>query len=582
MRSGNPVAALTAGSNNTSGLPLQRSSENTAQLEQARVEVSDFATPFIQSERANTELSDYAIPAVLNKEESHLFNVDAPPDRKYQALGRRLAQFGDLFRHPRHGSGLILVVDGIATEQKPVVKVKELLAVIADRLRITVIQGGKSKGGRIPAPEVATMLASEVFLQEFLALDRVIERPLYLPNFELTVPGYNHGVRGQRFYLRGKQPLIEQGTDTISRFLDALPFASNSDRTNAVGAALTVLLRTHLPGEKPFFPITGNKSHAGKGTVAAFIQGNAKHATVSYDPSDWAFQKNIVALFNSEPNLEVMNIDNIRLDKRAEVIRSAFLEQLLHEKEPLLHSSGTGKPLLVPAHFVFTATCNQGQFSTDLMNRAGGRIHLEARGDVHSRTSPIGDPKNEFLPQNRDRIEGELHGMIGRWKAEGRPLDESVKHAFGGWARMIGGILKVDGFGDFLRNRIEGQTQQDPVRNALGVLGCAYHGEWRTATMWALLIAKEGLVKQLIAPSDANSESGRTRGTGVVLTAHSDENLTVRTEDEVVTLRLVKERRRFEDGKPEWRYRFDVIERMTIPEDPETVESPLASEPKAE
>ena len=49
----------------------------------------------------------------------------------------------------------------------------DLLAVTNDRWRITVVQDGKPKGGRIPSPDLGSMLKSEVFLREFPPLDRL-------------------------------------------------------------------------------------------------------------------------------------------------------------------------------------------------------------------------------------------------------------------------------------------------------------------------------------------------------------------------------------------------------------------------
>ena len=74
-------------------------------------------------------------------------------------------------------------------------------------------------------------------------------------------------------------------------------------------------------------------------------------------------------------------------------------------------------------------------------------------------------------------------------------------------------------------------------------------------------------VRDLFA--DGPQPVGAERGTGVVLSRHELETFLVETEDEVVTLRLEKARRRFEPGtEPETRYRFVVLQRDPIPEDP--------------
>ena len=58
------------------------------------------------------------------------------------------------------------------------------------------------------------------------------------------------------------------------------------------------------------------------------------------------------------------------------------------------------------------------------------------------------------------------------------------------------------------------------------------------------------------------------RGLGVVLANHRDETYHGETDDEVLTLKLERARHRFENGAPSTRYRFRVLQRQELPEDP--------------
>src|SRR5205823_5169138 len=136
-----------------------------------------------------------------------------------------------------------------------------------------------------------------------------------------------------------------------------------------------------------------------------------------------------------------------------------------------------------------------------LMNR-GLPIHLDPVGDVAARVSPIGNPKLEFLPRHRDRIEAELRGMVERWKGEGCPLDTSVKHPSTEWAQTIGGILMANGFAGFLGNYGVRKTADDPVRRGLALLGVAQPGEWLRAAEWARLATDLGLARAVIPEAD--------------------------------------------------------------------------------
>ena len=74
--------------------------------------------------------------------------------------------------------------------------------------------------------------------------------------------------------------------------------------------------------------------------------------------------------------------------------------------------------------------------------------------------------------------------MIERWKTAGKSLDTSVRYPFTNWAQVIGGILRVNGFEDFLGNYSVRRTADDPVRRALALLGAARPNEWLPPGDW--------------------------------------------------------------------------------------------------
>ena len=208
--------------------------------------------------------------------------------------------------------------------------------------------------------------------------------------------------------------------------------------------------------------------------------------------------------------------------------------------------------------------------SEDLLNRALS-IHLDPVGDVANRVSPIGNPKLEYLPANRESgSRAERGGMIERWKREGRPLDTSARHPFGPWAQTIGGILMVNGFVGFLSNISRRKTADDPLRRGLGLIGAARPDVWLRSADWAEVARGLGLIKMVVPDADRGTDLGQERGIGVVLSAHRDESFDVVTEDEAIGLRLEKTRRRFVAGEePQTRYCFRVLRRDAMPEDEE-------------
>jgi hypothetical protein len=213
---------------------------------------------------------------------------------------------------------------------------------------------------------------------------------------------------------------------------------------------------------------------------------------------------------------------------------------------------------------VLAISTNFGTVSEDLMNR-GLPVHLHPVGNVADRVSPIGNPRLEYLPANRERIAAELLGMVERWKAAGQPFDEEVRHPFSVWAKRVGGILRVNGFRGFLENYGVRKTVDDPLRKGLGLLGAQVPNEWLQAAAWAKYVSDLGLVKAVVPPADQDSEAGRARGLGVVLKAHNGETFQTESETKKLTLRLEWKRGRFQGSDAQVRYRFVLVGQEELP-----------------
>lgn len=475
----------------------------------------------------------------------------------YQALGQRLEKSGDLFRNPSHGGGLVQLLSNGRTAS--ITKGADLAPVIVDRVNVLVVKNGDVKGSRINSADLNAMLKCEAFLSQFTTVDRLTAVPLYLPDFTLTNPGFNDGGPRNHILYTGDDPLISDSQDTINSFLDVMLFKTNADRTNSVAAALTVLLHNHWPGGKPIVLATATKSHAGKDTIILFATGTNKSVSISYQATNWAFERSFVGAVKTNPDVSVIVVENARLEGRDRVIASAFLERFATDPEPLLNSSGTGSPVRIQNDFVLAISTNFGSVSEDILNRALP-IHLNPVGNIADRKPAIGNPKLEYLPANREQIAAELRGMVERWKDADQPLDEDVRHPFGPWVKTIGGILMVSGFTDFLANYGSRKTADDPVRRGLGILALSKPDVWLGASEWAKLAVDHGVDKAVVPTADQGNDVSRTRGIGVVFTNHRDEQLLVEAEDgATVSFQLMKARRRWNEGEPQVRYQFRSV-----------------------
>lgn len=512
------------------------------------------------------------IPFHQEKQQPKRFTwkVERGAAKNYRLLGQRLAATGGLYRHQTDGLGLIQVLPSGQT--RTITTGGHLAPLIADRVPMRVLRAGRVVSELPTAAHLAAMLRSEQFLGQFLPVDEVARTPSCLDDFSLVSPGYNDGGPDRRILYLGPIATAVQSTETIEKFLDVMPFASEADRTNTVAAGLTLHLRRLWPGEKPLVVITATKSHSGKGTLTEFFRGCTSQLDILYECIDWPMQVQFQKQIRTTPDAGLIVFDNVRLDSsgpRARVIRSAFLESFLTTPQVILASPGGGEPVQFVNKFVVTLNTNDGMLSADLLNRSLP-IHLAPQGDLYDHPCPIGNPRLEFLPANRDRIESEFRGMIQRWKEAGSPLDDAVRHPMLRWAKVVGGILRTNGFADFLANYGNRTSTNDPIREALAILGTIKPDQPLRPREWADVAVEQGLGKTVFPPNERDTPAGRERSIGVLLKRHLGSILHGETEKTRYRLRLEGGFRRWTPGKnPYTCYRFQILDQQSIPVDGE-------------
>ena len=206
---------------------------------------------------------------------------------------------------------------------------------------------------------------------------------------------------------------------------------------------------------------------------------------------------------------------------------------------------------------------NDGALSQDILNRAIADPPRpkgqHPRPPIPYRQSQTGVPTQE--PQ---RIEGELRGMIERWRQSGCPLDESVRHSCR-LGQNSWGHPQAYGFTDFLGNQQARKASDDPLRRAIGILGAAKPGKALRPKDWAQVVVRHGLAKTLIHANERDTEKGRERAIGVVLKPLIGETFEVATDTKQFRLKLEGGIRRWLTGKnPHVRYQFVVLAKETF------------------
>jgi hypothetical protein len=495
--------------------------------------------------------------------------------KNFDRLGRLLASLPGLqLYQTAEGEGLIHVT---CDKVRRIATAKELAPMLIDNVVIAVIKNGKYHGDRVSEATLGNMLHAQSFLRHFRVVHNVVTTPVVLSDDTPSKPGYNQqdGI----LYL-GQSVSASSGMDKINKFLDVMPWQSNADRTSAVAAFLTVPFRHRWPGGKPFVLVTANKSHAGKSTICEFINiDQTATARIEYGDKDWPMQNQLYTQLTMKPEIGIISFDNVRTDSsggRTKVIRSAYVESFVTSSEVVIGRATAHKAVWAVNNFIVMLNSNEGSLSIDLLNRCVP-IRLAPTGDVTQHKSPIGNPRLEYLPVNRNEIEAERWGMIDRWVKAGKPLDESVAHyPMGPWAKVIGGILLVNGLKDFLGNYSATRAVADPVREALGILAFHNAGSPKRAGEFVKSAVKEGIIKTLLPGVDQANEGAAVRALGHFFKKYAGETFTIHTPGDIgwekVTYRLAKKQGRFDEPHPHFRYLFEEVSREAVTKEPQGME----------
>ena len=134
------------------------------------------------------------------------------------------------------------------------------------------------------------------------------------------------------------------------------------------------------------------------------------------------------------------------------------------------------------------------------------------------------------------------------------------------WAKTIGGILKVNDFTDFLANYQTSRLVEDPTRTALAILAASKPGDALKPVEWAEIAVQQGVVKTLITNHERDTEVGRARAIGVILSKHLGETFTATTDAKRMRVKLEGGLRRWRKGEdPDKRYVFTILQEEDLP-----------------
>jgi hypothetical protein len=312
-----------------------------------------------------------------------------------------------------------------------------------------------------PAKFVAALLHREPTRTALPEIRLYAKRPVFDTDFLLRGPGWHADV-GILVHDFDIEPSISESVDESLPAMDRLPphmyellrdfcFKEDADVANIVAVLITSLLVTRFIRDgKPVVLLDGNQPGLGKTLlvrIIGIVLDGVDPKIIHYTADDEELQKRICATLRGSSQSQLL-IDNAKT-KTETAIHSAALEANSVAAEVSLRILGKSENYTRPNDVLWYVTMNNTKSSPDLVSR-GLPVRQFYEGNPRTRKFGKRNPL-KYAQEHRQEILGELVGMVVRWNQLGRP-DGEQQHRLTEWARIIGGIMTINGFPEFLTN----------------------------------------------------------------------------------------------------------------------------------
>jgi hypothetical protein len=330
-----------------------------------------------------------------------------------------------------------------------------------------------------PKPLVSLLLNREPTRAALPHIQHHATRPVFDRDFVLRQPGWHADV-GILVHGNAVAAEIPPDPDLRRSVRDRLPrhlwrllgdfcLRDDADLVNGIAVLLTgLLVPQFVESGKPVVLLDGNQPGLGKtlfARVVGFVLDGVDCPPLHFTPADEELQKRICATLRGGQQ-SVLIIDNAKV-RAGSTVSSPVIESNSMSPEITLRILGQSENFRRPNDLVWMLTMNDTKASADLVSR-GLPVRFAYEGNPSSRQFDGRDPL-QYAREHRHEILGELVGMVLRWNQLGRP-EAQVGHRCDRWARIIGGILEVNGLPDFLGNLDEAAGDFDTELDELAAL----------------------------------------------------------------------------------------------------------------
>ena len=356
-------------------------------------------------------------------------------------------------------------------EDAPVFVKSEMLSIGGEISRTCALMKHAKKGIPSPVANPPTWLCADILYNQSVDAVRevrvVVSHPFFNGENLVTTQGYDvetYTYLDSSFGVEMGEHTPESDLMLWKDLLQDFPFEDESDFENAIGFALTLIVRQGLKtGEPvPLFDVTAAREGIGKSLLACTLLS----AVIGYNMATDDLSSNREEIEKVVGGIllagrEAVVFDNVDTDRPLD---SGLLASIITQGKRSVRPLGTSRMAVVENRATFCCTGSNVEIKPELAKRM-----------VAIRLADIGIPEKDrkvkiegiqdYVLEHREEYLSALVRMVQRWIDAGKPEAEN-SHRMRQWSRIIRGVMEVNGFGAaFLTNSDDVMLSTSPEFN---------------------------------------------------------------------------------------------------------------------
>lgn len=437
------------------------------------------------------------------------------------------------------------------------VEIDRLRGLASDHVRL--IKWMRKKGGGPSTQKVCDVTRPLAGLIREEARASALVRQL-----ELVVPFPAHGCEpgwnpNGVFYDQAKEleglgpnPDPEVISATLDDLLTDFPFQDEASRQNFIGLMLTLLLRPTIDGNIPLTLVVSSLERTGKTKLIEDLLGGVllgyPTPALQLSGGEEETDKRLLGmLLKGKPTY---HFDNLRMD-----VDSGSLASVITASNYQGRALGTNTMPELRNRAVLVGSGNNVRMSSEMAKRTVPIILQPTSDSPELRADFLHPDLRAYVRQMRSQALSCLLGMVANWEKAGRPKGEHRLGGFESFTAVVGGVMDVQGYTQWLGNLSRWRRHADPHGEDLAAFVDAWWKKHRSTPVTAgELLSLADDLGVFLSEVRGNTQRGRLGSFSKrILARHRDtpvSDLTIRQSSRTSDARL-------------WR-----LERSSITDDP--------------